>query len=74
MCARARVCVYVCARARVRVCVCVYLPLADDEEGVSPGSLSDDVLSIFIMGLDKKQQQFIVCVSVNVCVCVCVCG
>lgn len=28
-----------------------YLSLADDEEGVSSGSLSDDVLSVFIMGL-----------------------
>lgn len=32
-----------------------YLSLADDEEGVSSGSLSDDELSIFIMSLNRQK-------------------
>lgn len=35
-------------------CLC-YLPLADDEEGVSSGTLSDDVLAIFIMSLNTHK-------------------
>lgn len=32
-----------------------YLSLADDEESVSSGSLSDDELSIFIMSLNRQR-------------------
>lgn len=34
-------------------CVC-YLAVADDEEGVSSRSLSDDVISIFVMSLETQ--------------------
>lgn len=32
-----------------------YLSLADDEEGVSSGSLSDDVLPVVIMSLNRQK-------------------
>lgn len=36
---------------------CAHLSFTDDEEGVSSGPLSDDVLSIFIMCLSEEKQR-----------------